>query len=169
MKGIEVLYWALSILICLSMVFAILLWCRSWRREEREETEKQIRALYEGTARLSASMEMMEHTFASLEAADEQFSRQIEDLRDAVQRLRTSVPLQPVSQPPVLEVSKTEESHVVSSDPDSNSPEKAGDQYAQARTLLTQGQSALDVARTLEMGSAEVNMIARMMNSKSEG
>ena len=42
MQGIEVLYWAISVVFCLAMVFAILLWCRSWRKEEHEANTRQI-------------------------------------------------------------------------------------------------------------------------------
>ena len=55
MQGLDILYWGLSILFCLAMGFAILLWCRSWRKEEREESAKQIGRLTREVARLSSA------------------------------------------------------------------------------------------------------------------
>jgi len=92
MQGLEILYWGLSILFCLAMGFAILLWCRSWRKEEREESARQIGALTREVARLSSTIDLLENTSASLQTVDEQFSRDIENLRNCIVRVRQTVP-----------------------------------------------------------------------------
>lgn len=168
MQGIEVLYWALSILFCLALAFAILLWCRTWRREERGETAQQIRALTGAVGRLTASVEVLEHASASLQMADEQMARQLEDLRGIVRVLQAAslppsgrTPPDPAeSRPPASSPSRTDSA----SETPAPEPE---DRYAQARALLLDGRSPLEVARTLDLGTAEVQMIARIIDLES--
>ncbi|MCZ6632272.1 MAG: hypothetical protein O7G87_02640, partial [bacterium] len=148
MQGIEVLYWGLSVLFCLAMVFAILLWCRSWRKEERETTARQLQILAREVGRLSEALEMLDHISASLQTADEQLTKQVEDLQVAIRRLQSphakpaSAPLDPPSEPNVE------------------------DRYAEAQGLLQAGNSPVEVARKLDLGTAEVHMIARMLEEK---
>lgn len=150
MQGIEVLYWGLSVLFCLAMVFAILLWCRSWRKEERETTARQLQILAREVGRLSEALEMLDHISASLQTADEQLTKQVEDLQVAIRRLQSphakpaSAPLDPPSEPNVE------------------------DRYAEAQGLLQAGNSPVEVARKLDLGTAEVHMIARMLEEKKE-
>ena len=84
MHGIEILFWALSALFWLALLFAILLWCRSWRKEERELTRRHIQMLSREVERLGEAIEMLDHTVASLQTADEQFGRRIEALQRAI-------------------------------------------------------------------------------------
>ena len=163
MHGIEVLYWALSILFCLAMAFAILLWCRSWRREEREATARQLQGLSREVARLSDTVEMLEHTFSSLQTADEQFTRHIEDLRKMLRSIpATARPEHPQAPLPRLRSgpAAAPETPAAETDPDTE------DRYARARVLLQNGQPPGAVARTLDLGNAEVQMIARMINQE---
>ena len=156
MQGIEVLYWGLSVLFCLAMVFAILLWCRSWRKEERETTARQLQILAREVGRLSEALEMLDHISASLQTADEQLTKQVEDLQVAIRRLQSP------QAKPVL-VSKPASAPL---DPPSES--NVEDRYAEARSLLQAGNSPVEVARKLDLGTAEVHMIARMLEEKKE-
>ena len=80
-EGLHILYWALSILFCLAFAFAILLWCRSWRREEREETGRRIQRLSDEVGRIAAAVDALENTAASLEMADGKLAGHLGDLR----------------------------------------------------------------------------------------
>lgn len=168
MQSIEILYWGLSILFCLAMCFAILLWCRSWRREEQEETARQVRALAEEVARLNAAVDLLAHTAAALQTADEQLSGHVETLQKNLRQLRPgagqakrAVPVRPVEPGPRKAAGPpAEERPSVSSEP---VPGSEQDLYARARVLLGQGHSPMEVARILDIGAAEVKMLARVM------
>ncbi len=170
MQGIEILFWGLSVLFILALGFAILLWCRSWRREEREQTERQVRALSEQLERLTSAVEFLEHTSASLQTADEQLSRGIEDLQKNIAQLRTTVPAhKPAPSRLVEPVTKQSEPTRQQMEPEEiPEPQEAAeaDRFVQARALLQKGRSAAEVARALDIGAAEVRMIARMMDRK---
>ena len=154
MQSIHVLYWALSILCCLSLLFAILLWCRSWRREEREETGRRIQRLSDEVGRIAAAVDALENTAASLEMADGKLAGHLGDLRIALDRLES---LSASAEP--------------GRGPDS-APEGEGeaetDRYAAARDMLLQGRSPVEVSRRLDMGTAEVRMIARTIDQEKE-
>jgi predicted RNase H-like nuclease (RuvC/YqgF family) len=170
MQGLDILYWGLSMLFCLAMGFAILLWCRSWRKEEREESAKQIGALATEVARLVEAVDMLEHTSSSLRTADEQIARNIEDLRNCVVRLRQSVPVEsradiPVSGTPEPETSVLPDT-IASGDAGATDQELELDPFAEARSRLKSGQTPVEVAKALDIGTAEVRMIARMMGLK---
>ena len=166
MQGLEILYWGLSILFCLAMGFAILLWCRSWRKEEREESARQIGAITREVARLSAAIDLFENTSASLQTADEQFSRDIENLRNCIVRLRQTVPQDnrtPLAPQPDTQQDSPSLPETPSPEHPSSQQDSDDDPFTRARTLLKTGQTPEDVARTLDIGIAEVRMIARMM------
>ena len=170
MEGIEVLFWGLSVLFCLVMTFAILVWCRGWRRQEREETERQIQALASEVARLTSAIEALEHTSASLQTADEQLAGGINELRTTVTRVRAlaSAPAPSEGEPagarrhpppsPSEEPAETVRDEPAAGD--------GSERYGQARTLLLSGQSPLDVAKALDIGAAEVRMMARMIEAE---
>ncbi len=167
MQGIVILYWALSILFCLAMVFAILLWCRSWRRDERAEIARQIQALSKEIDRLTGAVDMLEHTSASLQTADEQLARDIETLRKNIQRVRVPSPsVKPgprETQPPQPAIPSPPQDT-----PGSTQEGSEADRYTKARALLQKGRSPLDVARDLDLGTAEIRMIARMVDMENE-
>lgn len=162
MQGIVILYWALSLLFCLAMVFAILLWCRSWRREERTETARQIQALSQEIGRLTGAVDLLEHTSVSLQTADEQLARDIETLRKKIQQIR--VPSPPVKPSPL----ETQFPQPPQDTPEGAQEGAKADRYTKARALLQKGQSPLEVARDLDIGTAEVRMIARMVDMENE-
>ena len=111
---------------------------------------------------------MLENTSTSLQAADEQIARDIENLRNCIVRLRQSVPQEshspmpaPIAaepdSPPLPEVSPDDS-------PESDPPQDSDqDPFAEAREMLKDGQTAVEVAKALDIGTAEVRMIARMM------
>ena len=167
MQGIEVLYWAISIVFCLALLFAILLWCRSWRKEEHEANTRQIQLLAREVRRLREAVELLDHTAASLHTADEQLSGQIQVMQDATRDLkrRVSEPVKPQSKKDVFPVSPaptpvSEPADLVGDDGD--------DRFAQARALLQSGEDPVAVARQLDMGRAEVQMIVRMLDNSDE-
>ena len=172
MQSIDVLYWALSIVFCLALQFAILLWCRGWRREERDASTRQIQLLAREVKRLAEAIETLDHTSASLQTADEQLTRHVESLRDAVrdlkrrqqtpaehpvQQRRVEPPLEHRPQRTTASVGAPTEQETKSGDDD--------DRYDQARTLLKAGRDPVDVARQLDLGTAEVNMIASLLQT----
>jgi len=168
MEGIEVLYWALSVLFCLALVFAILLWCRSWRKDERETHLRHLQLLAREVKRLAEAVEGLEHTAASLQTADEQFSQQVENIRnmgrDLKRQLTPSVvpaPKTVVAEPKPAPVSSAPKEVVTFQ-------EASEDRYAQARDLLLAGQTQTDVARQLDLGTAEVRMIARLLEKTGD-
>ncbi len=163
MQGIEILYWAISILFCLAMVFSILVWCRGWRKEEREEAQKQLKGLSVEVDRLSLVVESLQHATASLQTADEQLNEGFKSLDERLDRIKelTPAPLEALATPSSTESSKPEaadEREEIDDDP-----------YARARKLLSEGKSTRDVARELSIGTAEVRMVARVMNLPEEG
>lgn len=176
MHGIEVLYWALSVVFCLALLFAILFWCRNWRNEERETHLRHMQLLAREVKRLAEAVEGLENTSASLQTADEQFSQQIENIRNVVRDLKrqerhmassmvstTKMPVSEPSAPPPVSPTASSSSSSISSEERVGLQEAAEDRYAEARDLLLSGQSQTDVARQLDLGTAEVRMIARVL------
>lgn len=162
MEGLEVLVVTLAAFFGLGIFFAILLWCRSWKRETREQSEKQLQVLRAQTERLRDAVEMLDHTTASLQTADGQLTRQLEDLRNSVHRLQSVRPDAKETSAP--KPSDTVEEEVTDSPPDSVS---TGDRYENVQALLKAGRSTVEIAHQLDIGVAEVRMIARMKTLKS--
>jgi len=181
MADLHILIWALSLLFCMAMGFVILLWCRSWRREEHEVTERSLETLSREISRLAVAVDGMDETAASLLSADEQLSEDIERLRDQVRLLRSATssssrqrpapsaesPDEPETEQPAPPLEAPEptagEPH-----PETGGGHPPQDRFEEARRLLRQGSSELDVARELQMGAAEVRMIARMLDRPAE-
>jgi len=168
MQGIEVLYWALSVLFCLALVFAILFWCRSWRSEERESNLRHLQLLAREARRLSEAVEGLENTAASLQTADEQLSLQVENIRNMGRDLKRQLTPPVVSVPKVSISESTAPVSVTVSDEDVSFQEASEDRYAQARDLLLSGIAQTDVARQLDLGTAEVRMIARLLEKTGD-
>ncbi|MBT4136319.1 MAG: hypothetical protein HOE48_00310 [Candidatus Latescibacteria bacterium] len=173
MQGIEVLYWALSVVFCLALVFAILFWCRNWRNEEREGNLRQLQQLAREVRRLSEAVEGLENTSASLQTADEQLSLQVENIRNMgrdLKRKLTPPAISPVISTPPVSVSKPAAPVPVSTSSDEivSLQESSEDRYAQARDLLLAGETQTDVARQLDLGTAEVRMIARLLEKTDD-
>ncbi len=165
MQGIEVLYWAISVVFCLALVFAILLWCRSWRKEENEANTRQVQLLAREVRRLREAVEMLDHTASSIHTADEQLSGQVQALQDATRDLKRGVtaPTRPQVRKEAQAVSG-----VPVTEPDALAVNDEDDRFAQARALLQSGEDPVVVARQLDLGTAEVQMIARMLNNSDE-
>ena len=168
MQSIYVLYWAISIIFCLSLSFAILLWCRAWRKEDRDETKNHIRSLTDSVNQLITSVETLNHASASLQIADEQMTQQLDDLRGIVKLFHAKF-LPPSGQTPInLKQSSPISSLPLDSESESKIPSpKQEEHYAQARALLLDGQSPLKVAKKLDLGTAEVQTIARIIDLKN--
>ena len=168
MQGIEVMYWAVSVLFCLALMFAILYWCRSWRNEEREANLRHLQLLAREIKRLSEAIEGLDTTSASLQTADEQLSQQVENIRNLGRDLGRDLKRQltPVVSAPKVSVSEP----VSAPSPEQvvSLQESSEDRYAQARDLLLEGKSQTDVARQLDLGTAEVRMIARLLEKTDE-
>lgn len=172
MEGVEVLYWALSVLFCLALVFAILFWVRSWRNEDRENNLRHLQLLAREIKRLSEAVEGLESTATSLQTADEQLAQQIENMRDMGRDLKRQLTstLSAVPRPSAVETApakparapepKTEQVIALQED--------AEDRYAQARDLLLAGEEQTAVARQLDLGTAEVRMIARLLEKTGD-
>jgi hypothetical protein len=167
MAGIELLAISLSVLFGLGMIFSILLWCRSWRKEERELADQQIKTLREAVRKLTDAIEMIDHTTASLQTADGLLTQQLEDLRSSVTRLQ-NVKLQTDTEPatatPTYEPAAIESpvTPANSDAPQETEVVQSGSSYDAVAGLLKDGNSTLEIARKLDIGVAEVRMIARM-------
>ncbi len=161
MEGLELLAISLCILFGFGMILSILLWCRSWRKEDREQTEQQVRALRGSIRKLTDADEMLDHTAASLQTADGLLTQQLEDLRSSITRLQSvrpqaeaAVKAEPEARPAAAEPTE-------SAQPETSEAETPGS-YDAVNDLLKQGRSTLEIARELDIGVAEVRMIARM-------
>lgn len=165
MEGLELLAICLSVLFGLGMIFSILLWCRSWRKEEREQTDLQIKSLRGAIRKLTEAIEMLDHTSASLQTADGLLTQQLEDLRRSVTRLQ-NIRLPTEAAPAVdinpASVAKPPESASRSSSKAASPTTGSGQAYDAVSDLLKQGKPILEIARELDIGIAEVRMIARM-------
>ncbi len=167
-EGLHILYWALSILFCLAFAFAILLWCRSWRREERQESDRRASELANQVAKLAATVDQLEHTATSLQAADELLAKGIKDLRSAVRVSQavsaagqTKTPAPPPPKQPTAEASPTKGVAA-------EMPPEEQDRFAAAREMLLEGHPPDDVARKLDIGAAEAKMLARVVEQDKE-
>ena len=168
-QGIGVLYWALSVVFCLALVFAILFWCRNWRNEERENNLRHLQLLAREVRRLSEAIDRLDETAAALQTADEQFSQQVEHIGNLGRDLKRQ--LTPLAAP-AARSSRAESTKpkldVTPPEPVVFLEESSEDRYAQARDLLLAGQDETDVARRLDMGTAEVRMIARLLEKTGD-
>ena len=163
MEGLELLTISLSVLFGLGMIFSILLWCRSWRKEEREQTDIQIKALRGSVRKLADAVGMLDHTAASLQTADGLFTQQLEDLRSSVARLQNiSVHTEPAPAAAIKQEPEPSERRSPSSPPVDLSTAGSEPAYDAVSGLLKQGKSTLEIARELDIGLAEVRMISRM-------
>lgn len=158
MEGLELLAIALSALFGVGMIFSILLWCRSWRREEREQAYAQVQTLRSSIRKLTEAVEMLDHTAASLQSADGLLTQQLEDLRRSITQIQsirtTPTPQEPVAPESVGESSKNE--------PVIDETQDRPGAYDAVSDLLEQGKSTVEIARELDIGVAEVRMIARI-------
>ena len=155
MESVEILYWGLSSLFSLAMAFAILVWCRSWRKEERQERDRQIQALQASVNRLMGALELMDQTAASMQAADEKLTRFI-DLQE-----------RPTPQPAAAQPQQADPPPQPDSEPSRTSSPDGQDVYERAKRLVQAGSTPAQVARELDLGVAEVQMIARVLNEKA--
>ena len=165
MEDIELLAISLSLLFGVGMIFSVLLWCRSWRKDEREQTDLQIKAMEQSVRTLAEAIEMLDHTTASLQTADGLLTQQLEDLRSSVDRLQTvklkeepKVVVQTLSQAALQKTEQDVETSVIKTTTELES-EKS---YEAVAGFLKEGKSTLEIARELDIGVAEVRMIARM-------
>ena len=171
MAGIELLAISLTVLFGLGIVFSILLWCRSWRKEEHKLADQQIKTLRGAVQKLTDAIEMIDHTTASLQTADGLLTQQLEDLRNSVTRLQ-NMGLQAGAETaiatPTYEPAAVENPVTLMN---SNAPQEtvvvqSGHSYNAVAGLLKDGKSTLEIARKLDIGIAEVRMIARMHEKK---
>ena len=170
-QSLEILYWAFSILFCMAMGFAILLWCKSWRKEEREEADRRASTLSAEIEKLASAVDLLEHTAASLRTADEQLAQGIKDLKETVARSqRTGVAATPAVLPVPDQEPLTGSTGVERPAPAAPAEEPAADhdRYGEARDLLRQGLPPTEVARRLDIGAAEAKMLARVIQEENQ-
>lgn len=156
MGGLEVLFWTIPTLFVLALLFAILFWCRSWRREEGWEMDRRLKLLTEQVTRLAETIEQLQKTQASARAAEGRLSEQLTALSADVTRLLAARP-QPSSLAP-----RPSSPPSATADASSDAP----DRYDRARKLLASGADPVEVARSLDISLGDVHVLQRMMNLK---
>ena len=170
MEGLELLAISLSVLFGFGMFFAILLWCRSWRKEDHEQTDQQIKALRATIRKLTEAVELLDHTAASLQTADGLLTQQLEDLRSSVTRLQNIRPATmptPDPSPPIEQDNAVEAENPPEAEEQTSSESETSGSYDAVGELLQKGKSTVEIARELDIGVAEVRMIARMRAEES--
>ena len=155
MGGLEILFWSIPILFALALLFAILLWCRTWRREEGAEMDRRIRLLTTQVTKLSELVERLEKAQAASRAAESRLSEQFSALSSDVTRLLSARPA-PASHP------GDESPSYPSPIPNPQSP--SSDRYERMRELLSSGVEPVEVARQLDVSLGDVQVIQRLMN-----
>ena len=164
MQGIEILVVTLAAFFGLGIFFAILLWCRGWQREQSDRQFQSLRALSD---RLGDALDMLDHTAASLQTVDGQLTQQLEDLRSSVLRLQNVRPgasLESGDAP--LQTARSAEPTTNGDSSSQSEPREStsatSDRYDEVQALLKKGRSTVEIAHDLDIGVAEVRMIARM-------
>jgi hypothetical protein len=172
METFQILVLSISVLLALSLLISVVLWCRSWRREERAEHAASLRGMAEEVSRLREAVELLDQTAASLQTVDGQIAARLEAIRSVVVRLQAAA--QPQAAAPALPARVDPRPDRRNLVPDVSGAADAATpatepRYERARTLLAQGLSEIDVAKELDMGPAEVRMISRMAPAGAEG
>jgi hypothetical protein len=157
MSGFEVLLWTIPVLFGLSLLFAILLWCRGWRREDRWEMDRRLKLLTAQVTKLSEVVENLEKIHAAARTADNRLSEQLTALSADVSRLLAGrSPASP--SPPTPHLSSP-----------ADAPTDSADRYERAREMLSSGTDPVEVARHLDISLGDIHVIQRMMNLKPKG
>ncbi len=150
LSGFETLLWAIPVLFSLGLLFAILLWCRSWRTEEQLKTDRRLEIFTSHLTNLSDALEKLEKILSAARDEDRQLAEQVKTLSADVHQVLTPAPSRPTRSPSAK-----------SEDPDRR-PD-SGERYRQARALLAKGEQPLEVARRLDIGLGDVQVILRTM------
>jgi thiamine pyrophosphate-dependent acetolactate synthase large subunit-like protein len=153
MGSFEILLWTVPVLFALALLFAILLWCRSWRREEGWETDRRLKLLTAQVTRLSELVDQMEKTLSVTRTAQARLSEQMTALAADLPR---PVPSSPVSRP-----GDPSPGHP----PPSKADPVEKDRYERAREMLASGTDPVEVARQLGISRGDVDLILRMMDN----
>lgn len=157
MGGFEILLWTLPILFALALLFVILLWCRSWRREEGWETDRRLKLLTAQVTRLSEFVDHLEKSLSGSRTAQTRFSEQMTALAADLSRLVTSSRTsRPGDESPGYPSPSKADS--------SPSPPVAKDRYERAREMLASGADPVEVARQLGISRGDVDLILRLMD-----
>ena len=146
MGGLETLLWTIPILFTLALLFAILLWCRGWRREERWETDRRLKLLGDQAAKFSEALDRLERIHASSGRLSEQLQALSADLTRLLACLSSSQP----------SVSGTTTSLAAG----------PTQRYDQAREMLSAGSDPVEVARRLDLSLGDVQTIQRTMGMR---
>ena len=148
--GFETFLWAIPVLFSLGLLFAILLWCRSWRTEEQLKTDHRLEIFTSHLTNLSEALEKLEKILSATRDQDRQLAEHVKTLSAEVHQVLTPAPPRSTRSP----------------SPKSEDPERppdSGERYRQARALLAKGEQPLEVARRLDIGLGDVQVILRTM------
>ncbi|MBI2952552.1 hypothetical protein HYY27_10670 [bacterium] len=167
MGGLEVLFWTIPILFTLALLFAILLWCRGWRREEGQEMDRRLKLLTEQVTKLAGAVEQLQRTQTTARTAEGRLSEQMTALFASVSRF-LSAPPSPASHPgdksPGYISPTSSTSHPGDKSPGHDSP--SPDRYDRAREMLASGADPMEVARALDISLGDVHVLQRLLNLK---
>ncbi len=169
MGGLEVLFWTLPVLFVLALLFAILIWCRSWRREEGSEMDRRLKRLAEQVTRLTEAVDQIQKTQTAARAAEGRLSEQMAALSADVTRFLSVSPpsaSHPGDKSPGYDSSLAPRPSPVAHAPGSDS--SPPDRYDRARQMLASGTDPVDVARSLDISLGDVHVLQRMMDLKSD-
>ena len=154
--GLETFLWAIPVLFSLGLLFAILLWCRSWRTEEQLKTDRRLEIFTSHLTNLSESLEKLEKILSVARDEDRQLAGQVKTLSAEMHQVLTPPPSRSTRSP----------------SPKPEGPDRRPDsaeRYRQARAMLTKGEQPLEVARRLDIGLGDVQVILRTMELEKKG
>lgn len=152
----ETLYWAVPVLFALALQFAILVWCRTWRREDDAEMDRRIRLLTSQVTRVSEVVDRLEKAQTAARSAEARTAQQLESLSADLSRLLSH------SSPP------SSPSRTSPPGPQDGGPQTPRqdpqDRYEKARELLSSGVGPVEVARQLDVSLGDVQVIQRLLD-----
>ncbi|OGG55622.1 MAG: hypothetical protein A3F84_01735 [Candidatus Handelsmanbacteria bacterium RIFCSPLOWO2_12_FULL_64_10] len=170
MGGFELLLLAIPVIFVLALLFAILLWCRGWRREEGQEMDRRLKLLTEQVTRLAEAVAQLQKTQAAARTAEGRLSEQMTALFANVSRFLSAPPSSashPGDKSPGYISPTSSTSHPGDKSPGHDSPPP--DRYDRAREMLASGADPVEVARALDISLGDVHVLQRLLNLKPKG
>lgn len=168
MTGLDLLLYAIPLFLALALQLALLLWCRSWWREDREEMDRRLKLLSDQVSRLSEALDQFQKAQAATKASEGRLLEQLTTLFADVTRHLSARPPSSASPAPS---SSSATQHPALSRAEGSAPDaqRSPDRYERAREMLSSGADPVEVARTLDISLGDVHVLQRLLNMKPKG